>query len=685
MSHIKRTVIFILTLILITLSAAPIISAAPDDKIVIVLDPGHGGKDPGAVSGIRYESYYNLQVALAAKAKLEANGNFIVYMTRSNDDTNPTLAERLYYAYTVDADAVISIHFNSGGATSIGGVEVYGSVLDRFYLGELGHKISAKVSAAAGINNRGVFRKKDYGTVPYYWSEEYQWDIQGESELGVLSDYYGVITWGAKFGIPSLIVEHAYLSNESDRQIIDNDAVLKKMGEADAEALIEYYTNHTHRYGEETVDAPVTCFSAGKKSVHCAVCGHRKNVTSVAASPDNSKHLWVVDGKETPATCEADGYAKYYCRYTHNLNDKGCEQFEVHYKEEVTPAYGHDYEITLHQEVTHTVDGITTYCCSRCNNTYSDIVAAEGHTFTLTDHAEPDCVTDGHDTYTCDVCGENSVDVIPMLGHDFNIITHTDPTCEEEGSDHRICKVCKFEEEATIPPTGHDYILYSDILPNCTEEGIRETKCTVCGKMETIISEKTSHSFAVIDKTEARCEAKGELLRQCVVCGFEETVILDALEHDWDILSEIKAGCTEDGSISKKCRNCGKEATDTVPASGHDFDDGTVLKEAGLLFKGSIEYKCKSDGSHTEVKPIPRLTFKEYLDQSLAEFIVICIIFAVLIIGAAVVTIMILKTKKRPALSSDSIADTAETEERSEPDESPASDEETKVKEPIDS
>ncbi|MBE6708734.1 MAG: N-acetylmuramoyl-L-alanine amidase, partial [Ruminococcaceae bacterium] len=214
MNLIKRIIALLVMLITVLIPLIPISHAAftGDDRIVVVLDPGHGGKDPGA-AGVRSEAYYNLEVALAAKAKLEANGNFIVHMTRSTADKYLTLAERLYFADTVNADVVISIHFNSSASSSMGGVEVYGSVLDRFYLGTLGQKISSKVAAAAGINNRGVFRKYDYGSTLYYWSEEYQWDIPGDSSVGGLSDYYGVITWGAKFGIPSLIVEHAYLSN----------------------------------------------------------------------------------------------------------------------------------------------------------------------------------------------------------------------------------------------------------------------------------------------------------------------------------------------------------------------------------------------------------------------------------------------------------------------------------------
>ena len=115
---IKRIFIFCIAVIITVIPFIPQSGAVftGDERIVVVLDPGHGGTDPGA-AGIRPEAYYNLEVALAAKAKLEENGNFIVHISRSTADKTLTIAERLYYADTVNADVVISIHFNSS-ATS---------------------------------------------------------------------------------------------------------------------------------------------------------------------------------------------------------------------------------------------------------------------------------------------------------------------------------------------------------------------------------------------------------------------------------------------------------------------------------------------------------------------------------------------------------------------------------------
>ena len=132
---LKKTLsLALLALVIISFSSSlssPVKAFWGDDLINVVLDPGHGGMDSGAI-GAHYEKYYNLKVAEYCAAKLRANGNFNVYMTRTTDGENLTLLERGLYADRVNADLLVSIHFNSGTDPSRRGIEVYSSVLDRF-------------------------------------------------------------------------------------------------------------------------------------------------------------------------------------------------------------------------------------------------------------------------------------------------------------------------------------------------------------------------------------------------------------------------------------------------------------------------------------------------------------------------------------------------------------------------
>lgn len=90
----------------------------------IVVDPGHGGKDPGAISyrGLE-EKVLNLKVAKYLKQELEQKG-FRVILTRSQD-IYLTLQERVDIAKKHNADLFISIHSNANRSRQMKGVEVY--------------------------------------------------------------------------------------------------------------------------------------------------------------------------------------------------------------------------------------------------------------------------------------------------------------------------------------------------------------------------------------------------------------------------------------------------------------------------------------------------------------------------------------------------------------------------------
>lgn len=80
-------------------------------KKTIVLDPGHGGSDPGAVAGKVQEKVLNLQVANLLKGMLDEAG-MTVYMTRS-EDKYVGLYTRADIANHLNADLFVSIHHNA--------------------------------------------------------------------------------------------------------------------------------------------------------------------------------------------------------------------------------------------------------------------------------------------------------------------------------------------------------------------------------------------------------------------------------------------------------------------------------------------------------------------------------------------------------------------------------------------
>jgi len=99
------------------------VPAMPARK-VIVIDPGHGGHDPGALGAQGYEKDVNLAAALALKARLERSPKYRVVLTREDDNYVP-LEERVRVAQRAGADLFISLHSDSGGDASVKGASVY--------------------------------------------------------------------------------------------------------------------------------------------------------------------------------------------------------------------------------------------------------------------------------------------------------------------------------------------------------------------------------------------------------------------------------------------------------------------------------------------------------------------------------------------------------------------------------
>jgi N-acetylmuramoyl-L-alanine amidase len=93
-------------------------------KKVIVIDAGHGGKDPGARGAVSQEKDLNLVAARALKARLEKNPRYKVVLTRNSDIYVP-LETRVQIARRADADLFISLHADSGPNTTLRGASVY--------------------------------------------------------------------------------------------------------------------------------------------------------------------------------------------------------------------------------------------------------------------------------------------------------------------------------------------------------------------------------------------------------------------------------------------------------------------------------------------------------------------------------------------------------------------------------
>ncbi len=557
----KRLLPVILCLIFI-IQCVPAVSATfeGDDKIVIVIDPGHGGANVGTARNGTGEKVMTFKLGMLLKEKLEANGNFIVHMTRTGDYDLP-LAARGIYANTVNADLLVSLHFDGSTSGYDRGVSVITSVLPEYEMTALAKAVCNSLNAKTGLPIKGVIQRKD--NEGYYWNAAKQWDCKDPS-LGILSDYYGIPTWCSKFGIGSILIEHGFFTNSGDAAIIFADGMLDKMAEADAEAIINYYTNHTHTYeASPTQDFPSNCMFTGKQSVRCSICDHRKNVTELAPAPDN--HYWINE-KSQNASCGVDGYVSRQCRITLNLNEKDvpCENHE---EIKYIKAQPHSYYISDSKEVTHTVDGFYQYTCSNCGHTYRETIASEGHSWQLTDHIEPKCTQVGKMSYQCSDCKETKEETLPALGHSLTVTEYKQNSCTEDGYSKAYCTACKEEVNEIFKATGHDMTVNTPIAATCTSDGENFSYCNTCGYEEKSVIPKTGHTMEEKEKVNASCEKKGYIIRKCSSCEYEEKEELDAIGHSFTTEVTAEASLFVRGVKLTTCGNCGDNYNEVIPST----------------------------------------------------------------------------------------------------------------------
>ncbi|MBO8141373.1 MAG: N-acetylmuramoyl-L-alanine amidase [Firmicutes bacterium] len=126
---------------------------------LIVLDPGHGGTDPGApgASGDTWEKYNTLFIALDAKALLERAGARVV-LTRTSD-VYVSLAERVRIANQAGADAFVSVHNDWNANPAIRGVTTYYHNPNSRALAEA---MQGELVEHLGARNVGVIRRAFY-------------------------------------------------------------------------------------------------------------------------------------------------------------------------------------------------------------------------------------------------------------------------------------------------------------------------------------------------------------------------------------------------------------------------------------------------------------------------------------------------------------------------------------------
>ena len=192
---------------------------AVNGAYVIALDPGHGGVDPGAQGNGKSEADLTWKIAVACKAKLERYG-FKVVMSRGQSGSygSNDFLYRVQRCVKQGAQAFVSFHINSGSSAAHG-AEVYAPTANGTSYTKASVELAQKVMnnlSALGLTYRGVFQM-------------------------TVGDEFAVIRCAREQGIPGILIEHGFISNSGDVWKYFSDAGCKRLGEADADAIIAQF------------------------------------------------------------------------------------------------------------------------------------------------------------------------------------------------------------------------------------------------------------------------------------------------------------------------------------------------------------------------------------------------------------------------------------------------------------
>lgn len=222
---------------------------------------------------------------------------------------------------------------------------------------------------------------------------------------------------------------------------------------------------------------------------------------------------------------------------------------------EVEADHVHSYQEVSRTAPTCTGDGVTTYRCETCGDTYTETTPATGHSYTAAVTA-PTCTEKGYTTYTCTACGDHyTANEVAALGHDYAETT-VPATCTENGSVTHTCTRCGNSYTETLPATGHTYTV-SGSEATCTEGGKTVHTCTVCGDTYTETTPALGHDYKAV-VTAPTCTEKGYTTYTCTTCGDRRTGhVVGALGHSYE--------CTENGNDRiYTCTRCGDTYTEAI-------------------------------------------------------------------------------------------------------------------------
>ncbi len=236
---------------------------AKDAPFVLVIDPGHGGRDPGAIGSVSQEKAINLAIALAFGNKVKTNDPLVKVVYTRQTDKYLTLQERANISNNAHADLFVSIHTNASNNKLAFGCETYTLGLA---------KSQANLNVAMRENSvillEDDYKQKYQGFNPksvdsyimfeciqdkfldnsVRFASEIQDNFaeQGRANKGVRQAGFWVLHATAA---PSVLVELGYISNKKEEAFLNSKEGQEKLANAIYNAFVKYKRDYERKSG----------------------------------------------------------------------------------------------------------------------------------------------------------------------------------------------------------------------------------------------------------------------------------------------------------------------------------------------------------------------------------------------------------------------------------------------------
>lgn len=221
----------------------------------VVIDPGHGGKDPGAIGrrGTK-EKDITLKIAKLVGKKLDGKVDKVI-LTRDRDVFIP-LEERTAIANKNDADLFVSIHINASPRKSASGIETY---ILNFSKDDEARRVAARENATStrSVSDLEFILKDLIKTAKTNDSSQLAVTVQDKLLKNLKTRYRDIRSNGVKGApfyvlvsadMPSILVEVSFISNSRDEKRLRDPKYLEKAAEGISEGIIDFINGSNSYY-----------------------------------------------------------------------------------------------------------------------------------------------------------------------------------------------------------------------------------------------------------------------------------------------------------------------------------------------------------------------------------------------------------------------------------------------------